>query len=250
MGDRPVRPAPGPRRRCSASSPSAPPSSTRRPRGRWRKGEAGRRKRAMTALLAEPRAGYSPGRLLERDLWRIWEGQRFPKAALVTAAGRGAAGDLSRAAGGRAGAGLSRGDHRRAGPPPLRRRGAARANERLPPPRPQPGRAYADVVLHVVFFHDESGETALPGGGTAPVLALGGLRRLADWLERPARWGEPCRSAVERMSADGVGATLDRLGAMRFRRRQRPGASGRRRRGSRTRSGRACWRRWLTAVSA
>ena len=42
-----------------------------------------------TAVAAEPRASYqtSTPRLLEADLWRLWEGQRFPRAALVTTAG-------------------------------------------------------------------------------------------------------------------------------------------------------------------
>jgi hypothetical protein len=76
--------------------------------------------------------------------------------------------------------------------------------------------AYADVALHVVFFHDEDGDTLLPGGRTAPVVPLGGPR-LGAWLEREPRWGEPCRDAVARLGADEVGLTLERLGGMRFR---------------------------------
>jgi Protein of unknown function (DUF2851) len=174
--------------------------------------------------LAETGRQYSPsGRpsgagtaLLERDLWRIWEGQRFPRAALVTADGT-----LLRVIfRGRAGAGPGP-DFRGAiitGPGGLlcgdvelhvRTSDFRRHGHSLDP-------AYAGVVLHVVFFHDEAGETALPGGGTAPVVALGGPQT-ERWLERPARWGEPCRSALERMGASGVGETLERLGAMRFR---------------------------------
>jgi hypothetical protein len=172
----------------------------------------------MTLALRETAPGYgAQRRLLEADLWRIWEGQRFPKTALVTQAGE----ELRVIFRGRPGlgpgpdfrgaiiaapGGLLTGDvelHVRTSD--FRRHGHG------------DDPAYANVALHVVFFHDEPFlETALPGGGVAPVLALGGPRTAA-WLERPARWGEPCRDAVERMSAAGLAQTLDRLGAMRFR---------------------------------
>ncbi len=175
--------------------------------------------RGKTVLLREPVARFSAEntrRLLERDLRRIWEGQRFPRAALVTAEGA-----LLRVIfRGRLGAGPGP-DFRGAiiaGPGGLlcgdvelhvRTSDFRRHGHSLDP-------AYAGVVLHVVFVHDEAAETALPGGGTAPVAALGGPQ-VERWLERPARWGEPCRSALERMGAAGVGETLERLGAMRFR---------------------------------
>ena len=39
-------------------------------------------------VVAERAPRYDPAtRLLEADLWRLWEGQRFPKTALVTAEG-------------------------------------------------------------------------------------------------------------------------------------------------------------------
>ena len=61
-----------------------------------------------------------------------------------------------------------------------------------------------------------------PGGGRAPVVAFEGwvegrAREIRRWLERPALWREPCLSAVARTGAPAVGATLDRLGEMRFR---------------------------------
>ncbi len=185
--------------------------------------EAGRRT-ATPALIKETGPQYRPASrrkgaataLLEHDLWRIWEGQRFPRAALVTADGT-----LLRVIfRGRVGAG-----------PGPDFRGAIIAapggllcgDVELHVRTSDFGRhghsldyAYAGVVLHVVFFHDEAGETALPGGGTAPVVAMGGPG-VERWLERPARWGEPCRSALERMGASGVSETLERLGAMRFR---------------------------------
>jgi hypothetical protein len=170
----------------------------------------------MPALLREPRAAYGSRRLLESDLWRLWEGQRFPKAALVTAQGD----VLHVIFRGRPGAGPGP-DFRGAiisspggllcGDVELHVRTSdfRRHGHHADP-------AYAEVVLHVVFFHDETGQTALPGGGTAPVVALGGPRA-ERWLQAPARWGEPCRSAVERMGAAGAGEKLDRLGGMRFR---------------------------------
>ena len=168
------------------------------------------------AIIAEPKPSYGGERLLERDLWRLWEGQRFPRGALATADGRA----LRVIFRGRSGAGpgpdfrdaiiaapegLLQGDvelHVRTSD--FRRHGHG-----LDP-------AYAGVVLHLVFFHDEAGETPLPGGGTAAVAALGGPRAGA-WLARPARWGEPCRSAVDEMGPAAFGETLDRLGGMRFR---------------------------------
>ncbi|MEO8456337.1 MAG: DUF2851 family protein [Chloroflexota bacterium] len=171
-------------------------------------------------LVCEPRAKYEPARkparLLEADLWQIWEGQRFPKKALVTTAGeairvifRGrpgaGAGPDFRGAMISSPHGLLSGDvelHVRTSD--FRRHGHG-----LDP-------NYANIALHVVFFHDEDGDTPLPGGGPAPVLALGGPQA-ARWLETPARWGEPCRDAAQRMGAEGLAAALDRLGAMRFR---------------------------------
>ena len=152
----------------------------------------------------------------ESDLWRLWEGQRFPRGALVTAdgqplrvifrgqPGRGPGPDFR-------GAIISAPDRLLQGDVELHVRTSdfRRHGHHLDP-------AYADIALHAVFFHDETGETALPGGGSAPVAALGGPR-LAAWLERAPRWGEPCRSAVERMGGEGLGLTLERLGGMRFR---------------------------------
>ena len=97
--------------------------------------------------------------------------------------------------------------------------------------------AYAGVVLHLVFRDDDRGETVLPGGGRALVVALEGwvegrALEIQRWLERPSLWREPCLSAVARTGAAAVGATLDRLGEMRFRARAasvRAAARGRRR---------------------
>ncbi|HVP04567.1 MAG TPA: DUF2851 family protein [Dehalococcoidia bacterium] len=180
----------------------------------------------QTPRLGEAPARYEAARLLpESELWRLWEGQRFPRGALVTVdgrplrvifrgrPGRGPGPDF-RGAVIAAPEGLLQGDvelHVRTSD--FRRHG----HDGDP--------AYAGVALHVVFFHDESGDTPLPGGGRAPVAALGGPR-LASWLAHEPRWGEPCRDVTARLGVTGVSETLDRLGAMRFR--QKAAAFGKR----------------------
>jgi hypothetical protein len=75
--------------------------------------------------------------------------------------------------------------------------------------------AYLGVVLHVVVRDDGGGKTRLADGRLVPIVALG--------LSVPARaapgrgFREPCRDSVERSGAAAVGATLERLGSMRFR---------------------------------
>lgn len=161
----------------------------------------------------------------ESDLWRLWEGQRFPKGALVTADGRPLR-VIFRGQPGRGpgpdfrGAIISLADGLLQGDVELHVRTSdfRRHGHHL-------DAAYAGVALHVVFFHDEAGETALPGGGSAPVAALGGPR-LGAWIEHAPRWGEPCRDAVPRMGEREVALTLERLGGMRFR--QKAAALGKR----------------------
>jgi hypothetical protein len=81
--------------------------------------------------------------------------------------------------------------------------------------------AYGNVILHVVFEDDSGGETALFGGGSAPVVALADWvsRRAGElerWLERPLLWREPCHDAVMRLGADGTVAALDAEGDRRL----------------------------------
>lgn len=158
----------------------------------------------------------------EADLSRLWEGQTFPAEALTTTEcerlrvvyrGRrtGGPGPDFRDALIAAPGGLLRGDvelHVRSSD--FRRHGH------------HLDVGYSHVVLHFVFRCDEPGRTRLPGGGSARVVALedwveGRAREIRRWLERPALWREPCRSALARSGAEAVGATLDRLGDMRFR---------------------------------
>lgn len=168
---------------------------------------------------ASPPRGQSP--LSEGQLARLWLEQTFPPEALTTRRGQrlrvvyrgrpaAGAGPDFRDAIIASPWGLLQGDvelHVRSGD--FRRHG-----HHVDP-------AYAGVVLHVVFWDDVGVDTPLPGGGSAPVVALGDwvegrAREIRSWLERPALWREPCRSAVERLGAADVGALLDRLGEMRL----------------------------------
>ena len=161
------------------------------------------------------------GSLSERDLARLWERQTFPKGALATRGGEA----LRVIYRGRPGAGpgpdfrdaiiaapwgLLAGDvelHVRA------------SDFRLHGHHLDP--AYDGLALHLVFWDDRGEDTPLAGGGRAPVVALGawveGRAEIRSWLRRRGSWSEPCRSAVARMGAEAVAATLDRLGDMRFR---------------------------------
>lgn len=167
----------------------------------------------------------------EADLSQLWQDQTFPPGALTTAEGArlrvvyrgrrtGGPGPDFRDALIAAPGALLRGDvelHVRSSD--FRRHGHHR------------DAAYAGVVLHLVFRDDDRGATVLAGDGRALVVALEGWvegrsREIRRWLERPALWREPCLSAVARTGIPAVGATLDRLGDMRFR--ARAGAFARR----------------------
>lgn len=160
--------------------------------------------------------------LTEEQLTRLWRGQRFPAGALVTRLGV----PVTVIFQGRAGRGPGP-DFRGAviaGPSGVPLRGdvelhvrsssfRAHGHERDP--------AYARVILHVVFDDDTGEDTPLPGGGSAPVVALAPwvarrARELESWLSRPLLWREPCHDAVMRMGVDGAGAALDAEGDRRF----------------------------------
>jgi hypothetical protein len=163
-----------------------------------------------------------PPTLSEADLSLLWEGQRFPPAALVsTQTGRLRVVYRGRRTGGpgpdfrdaiiACRSELLQGDvelHMRASD--FRRHG----HHRDP--------AYDGVVLHVVFQDDDGAPTELASGRRAPVAALGAwastrAEDLRRRLEGPPLWQEPCFTAVERLGTDGAAAALDRLGDMRFR---------------------------------
>jgi hypothetical protein len=176
--------------------------------------------RAM--LIADPPAPYGGLPLSEADLVHLWEGQRFPAEALanreglalrVAYRGRLAGGpgpdfrDAIIAAGGRE----WRGDvELHVAASAFRQHG----HHRDP--------AYDNLVLHVVFWDDEGGETRLACGRSVPTLALAPwVARRADelrrWLARPARWQEPCRTALARLGPAAVAAVLEEAGDARFR---------------------------------
>jgi hypothetical protein len=160
----------------------------------------------------------------ERELAEIWEGQRFPPQALASVdgqpltvlyrglRGRGPGPDF-RDAVIQTPADILRGDvelHLRASD--FRRHG----HHRDP--------AYDGLALHLVYRADEGPHTLLAGGRPVPIAALAPWverrsEEIRRWLERPALWREPCRSAPARMGDAAVAAVLDRLGDIRFRRR-------------------------------
>jgi hypothetical protein len=160
--------------------------------------------------------------LTEAQLHRLWRGQRFPEGALATRdgvpvrvvfpgrPGRGPGPDFRGAAIAAPSGTVLHGDielHVRSS--------LFGAHGHASDP------AYGAVVLHVVFEDDTGRDTQLPGGGSAPVVALAPwVARRADelqrWLERPVLWAEPCHDAVLRLSKEGVLAALDAEGARRF----------------------------------
>lgn len=163
-----------------------------------------------------------PLHLTEAQLTEIWRGGRFPAGALVTRhgvpvnvifqgrPGRGPGPDFR-------GASIS-------GPSGLPLHGDIELHVRSSSFHAHghhADRAYANVILHVVFEDDTGVDTPLPGGGTAPVVALASwvarrAEELQRWLERPLLWREPCHDAVMRLGADGASAALDAEGDRRF----------------------------------
>jgi hypothetical protein len=189
-------------------------------------GHAGYGDRARPGDNSERAAGHacehvSP-RLTEADLFTIWRGQRFPAGALVTRDGV----PVHAVFQGRPGRGPGP-DFRGAviaGPSGLAVRGDIELHVRASSfyaHGHDEDTAYARVILHVVFEDDTCEDTALPGGGTAPVVALqpwvarraGELER---WLQRPLLWQEPCGGALDRLGAAGVAAALDAEGDRRL----------------------------------
>jgi hypothetical protein len=81
--------------------------------------------------------------------------------------------------------------------------------------------AYDNVILHVVFWHDDGENTSLASGRRVPVVALGPwvarrAEELQAWLCHPALWQDPCLSANQRLEVEAVAAILDDAGDRRF----------------------------------
>ncbi len=181
----------------------------------------------MTAAIAlrerPPRYRRAEG-LRESELSRLWEAQRLPPEALVTASGdevhvvyRGRRGagpgpDFRDAVIGTNDASLLKGDvelHVRSSD--FRRHGH------------HTDRAYLRLALHVVF-EDDGGPTELLDGRIVPVVALG------QWVQRragelravltdPADYQEPCHTAAVRLGAERARTVLTDLGDTRLRQR-------------------------------
>lgn len=159
----------------------------------------------------------------EEELVRLWHGQHLPPDALVTRRGErlrtvyrgrrsmGPGPDFRDAIIEGPGGRLWRGDievHVRASG--FRQHG----HDRDP--------AYDNLALHLVWEDDEGEDTLLCCGRRVAVVALASWFRrrreeLARLLERPDAWREPCFGALDRLGAEAVGGTLDRLGDLRFR---------------------------------
>ena len=175
----------------------------------------------MACGEGESPPGSSLLRLSEADLAYLWEGQRFPPEALSTHLGaplrvvyrgrsqRGPGPDFRDAIIATGSALLSGDIELHVHASDFRRHG-----HHLDP-------AYDAVILHVIFWDDEGEETVLHDGRRVPVLALARwvARRAGEiqaWLERPALWEEPCRSALERLGQAEAGRALDKLGDLRL----------------------------------
>lgn len=177
---------------------------------------------ACGAVAARGAAAGARARLTEAQLSALWRGQRFPAGALVTRQGV----PVRVIFPGRPGRGAGP-DYRGAviaGPSGAQARGDVELHVRSSLFRVhghEADRAYAGVVLHVVFEDDTGEDTPLPGGGRAPVVALAPwvaarASELEHWLARPLLWREPCHGAVARMGIEGVMAALDAEGARRL----------------------------------
>lgn len=176
----------------------------------------------LAAIPAEGDGAAPPVHLTEAQLSELWRGRRFPAGALVTAVGV----PVNVIFQGRAGRGPGP-DFRHAviaGPSGVPVRGDVELHVRASSFRAHghdADGAYANVILHVVFEDDVGGVTALPGGGSAPVVALAAwvaqrAGELERWLQRPLLWREPCHDALARLGAEGAAAALDAEGDRRL----------------------------------
>jgi hypothetical protein len=167
--------------------------------------------------LGEP----APEPLSEADLSLIWEGQRFPPEALHTVDGRAVEVVNPGRRGGAAGPDfvdavvLLDGVERRGDVELHVRASAFHGHGHQTDP------AYAHVALHVVYRADDGTETALCGGGRAPVAAFAPwLERrgaeLQNWLAAPSMWQEPCCGASGRLGESAVRQALREAGRERF----------------------------------
>jgi hypothetical protein len=159
--------------------------------------------------------------LSEADLSLIWEGQRFPPEALHTVDGRAVEVVNPGRRGGAAGPDfvdavvLLDGVERRGDVELHVRASAFRGHGHQTDP------AYASLALHVVYRADDGAETALCGGGRAPVAAFAPwLERrgaeLQSWLAAPSMWQEPCCGASSRLGEAAVRDALRQAGRERF----------------------------------
>jgi hypothetical protein len=183
--------------------------------------DSGRAEAASGRIQASDVRSLSPAPS-EAELVRLWEGQRFPRQALVSGDGS----SLRVVFRGRPCTGGAGPDFRDA---VIELRGRkVRGDVELHVLASAFRRhghhcdhAYDSVILHVVFWDDGGGNTCLASGRQVPVVALGPwvARRAGElqaWLCRPPLWQEPCCSANQRLGAEAVAAILDDAGDRRF----------------------------------
>ncbi len=198
------------------------PASTGPRAGEGRGADAGSCASDARTAIQPPAAAFRQPALSERQLTTLWRGRRFPQGALVTRAGV----PVRVIFQGRAGRGPGP-DFRGAviaGPSGLPLRGDVELHVRASSFRAHghhADAAYANVILHVVFEDDDGADTALPGGGVAPVIALAPwvahrAEELERWMARPLLWREPCHGAVQRLGVGGARAALEAEGDRRF----------------------------------
>jgi hypothetical protein len=159
--------------------------------------------------------------LSEAELSLLWEGQRFPAAALATPDGDAVEVVFPGRRGGASGPDFRdavvrlRGEERRGDVELHVRASAWRGHGHHRDP------AYDGVVLHVVYLADEGPTTQLCSGSRVPVAALAPwlARRTADlagWLAGPAWWREPCQDALLTLGVAGVREVVEGEGRRRF----------------------------------
>lgn len=163
--------------------------------------------------------------LLEKQLSTLWEGQRFPREALLLPDG-GLLGVVYRGRPG-AGAGPDFRDATTSLPSGELLHGDVELHVRASDFRRHGHHQdpnYNQVILHVVFHHD-GGATLLESGrevltlGLAPWVATR-RSQIESWLRQPALWREPCHEAVAKLGVDEIGRRLLLMGQRRLRQKE------------------------------
>jgi hypothetical protein len=76
-------------------------------------------------------------------------------------------------------------------------------------------KAYNDIVLHVVMFHDGEGLTGLENGRSVPIISLAGQEMFANYKKSKSA-KLPCIAQLRRTNYEQIVKALDRAGMARF----------------------------------